>query len=220
MLSSIFPLPIGLPPLLSSAVLQLTTPPSVSTVLASLDNSSLAWLLQSLSCDPRASAAGSSERVLVDQGLPAIPKIIHNWEYVDLAMQFPTSITQHSTQVNSPLVARCSLFLGCVVIRQKSRQINSIADWIQVFVVFMAAIVSKHPSITLELVAYTLTILKASQQYDGLYWRSYDTNYRITAVASGNRAWSRLKASHCACRVFSLPCEGEIQSLWTLLVLC
>ena len=57
---------------------------------------------------------------------------------------------------------------------------------------YMAALVSAHPSATLELLAYMLTIIKASQQYDSLYWRSYDTNYRITAAASGNRSWSRL----------------------------
>ena len=44
----------------------------------------------------------------------------------------------------------------------------------------------------LELLAYQLTILKASQQYDGLYWRAYDTHYRVNAAATGNRLWSRL----------------------------
>ena len=56
----------------------------------------------------------------------------------------------------------------------------------------MAALVSQHPSATLELLAYMITIVKASQQYDGLYWRAYDTNYRLTASATGNRNWSRL----------------------------
>ena len=52
--------------------------------------------------------------------------------------------------------------------------------------------VCHHPSATLELLAYMLTIIKASQQYDGLYWRASDTNYRLTAAATGNRTWSRL----------------------------
>ena len=56
-------------------------------------------------------------------------------------------------------------------------------DWCQAFVIYMAAMVSHHPSATLELLAY---------QYDGLYWRAYDTNYRLTAAATGNRTWSRL----------------------------
>ena len=50
---------------------------------------------------------------------------------------------------------------------------------------YMVAMVSHHPSATLELLAYMLTIIKASQQYYGLYWRAYDS-------ATGNRTWSRL----------------------------
>jgi len=42
------------------------------------------------------------------------------------------------------------------------------------------------------LLAYQLTIIKASQQYDGLYWRAYDTHYRVNAAATGNCTWSRL----------------------------
>ena len=56
----------------------------------------------------------------------------------------------------------------------------------------MAALVSQHPSATLELLTYIIRIIKASQQYDGHYWRVYDTNYRLTAAATGNRNWSRL----------------------------
>ena len=67
-----------------------------------------------------------------------------------------------------------------------------IAQWIQAFTIYTAALVSAHHSATLELLAYSLTIIKVSQQYDGLLWRSYDVNYRVTAAASGNRRWSRL----------------------------
>ena len=51
---------------------------------------------------------------------------------------------------------------------------------------------SKYPEVTLDLLAYQLTIIKASQQYDGLYWRAYDTHYRVNAAASGNRKWAKL----------------------------
>ena len=59
--------------------------------------------------------------------------------------------------------------------------------------IYTAALVSAHPSAILELLAYNLTIIKASQQYDGLLWRSYDVYYRVSAAAaSGNQKWSRL----------------------------
>ena len=56
----------------------------------------------------------------------------------------------------------------------------------------MAALISEHPLGSLKLIAYMLTIIKTSQQYDGLYWRAYDTNYRLAAAASSNCTWSRL----------------------------
>lgn len=43
-----------------------------------------------------------------------------------------------------------------------------------------------------ELLAYMLTIIKPSQQYDGMYWHAYDTHYRISAAATGNKNWSYL----------------------------
>ena len=50
---------------------------------------------------------------------------------------------------------------------------------------------TKYPEATLDLLAYQLTI-KASQQYDGLYWCAYDIHYHVNAEASGNRKWAKL----------------------------
>ena len=50
----------------------------------------------------------------------------------------------------------------------------------------------KHPTAIHELLAYQFTIIKASQQYDGLQWRAYDTHFRISAAATGNKRWSCL----------------------------
>lgn len=91
-----------------------------------------------------------------------------------------------------PNATRFTLFLGCELIRPKRRQISFISDWVQRFTIYMAALTRKYPSAILELLAYQLTVLKASQQYDGLYWRTYDTHYRVTTAATGNWTWSRL----------------------------
>ena len=56
---------------------------------------------------------------------------------------------------------------------------DKLRTWTQAFLAYTAALVSEHPSATLELLAYGLTIIKASQQYDGLYWRTYGTHFRI-----------------------------------------
>ena len=65
--------------------------------------------------------------------------------------------------------------------------------------VYMEALVSEHPSATLELIAYGLTIIKASQHYDGLHWRSYDTHYRINAAVAENHQWSQLNTDLYTC---------------------
>ena len=157
-------------------------------------DSVLTWVLQSLL--PRTSTAGSGERVLLGNGIPCLPKKlvskIRAWEFVDLAELLPTANASESATSSGIPSARFSLFPGCEVVSHRRRRISNIVDWCQAFVIYMAALVSEHPSAALELIAYMLTIIKASQQYDGLCWRAYDTNYRLAAAASGNRTWSRL----------------------------
>ena len=92
---------------------------------------------------------------------------------------------------NSP-PACFTLFPGCEFVRQKKKQIESNTDWIQAFTLYTVALTSKFPSATCELLAYQLTIIKASEQYDGLYWRAYDTHYRINTAATGNKQWLQL----------------------------
>ena len=183
----------------SSGVAPTSVSPLSSSLIDSIASSSsagdsvMSWVLQSLL--PKA-ASGSSDRVLVGSGLPSIPRKllakIRNWEFVELSELLPASSpTEASTSSGVP-AARFSLFPGCEIVSHKKKQIADIAGWTQAFAVYTAALVSEHPSATLEMLAYMVTIIKASQQYDGLYWRAYDTNYRLTAAASGNRQWSRL----------------------------
>lgn len=35
--------------------------------------------------------------------------------------------------------------------------------------------------------------IKASEQYDGMYWRTYDTHFRVNAATTGNHQWARLE---------------------------
>ena len=109
-----------------------------------------------------------------------------------MADLLPSSSADDTTLPSTGIPARFSLFPGCEIIRSKKRQIGSIGQWVQGFAVYTAAIVAKHPSVIQELLAYMLTIIKASQQYDGMYWCAYDTHYCISAAATGNKNWSRL----------------------------
>ena len=134
--------------------------------------------------------------VLIDQGIPTILKYllqkVRRWEFIELSELLPSANQSDNASTTSSPAPRFSLFPGCEIVRPKKRQIVSITDWVQAFLVYTTTLVSEYPEATVQLLAYMLTIIKASQQYDGLYGHSYDTNYRITAAASGNHDWSRL----------------------------
>lgn len=181
------------PPCASSAALCTSLSASASGTLPDTP-SPLALVLGSLAGGQSLSAT-STERILIGAGLPTIPKAmldkIQRWEFVDLVDLLPAPST-YDAMANSTSQAHFTLFPGCELVRPKRRQILSIVEWVQAFTVYTAAIVQKFPAAVNELLAYQLTIIKSAQQYDGLQWRAYDTHFRISAAATGNRQWSRL----------------------------
>ena len=87
---------------------------------------------------------------------------------------------------------RFILFPGCEFIKPKKHRIETITEWIKAFTIYMADMSRQYPEVVPEMLAYQLAVVNASEQYDGLYWRSYDVHYRVNAAASGNRSWSAL----------------------------
>ena len=198
-LPSLGGMPPVIPPLpVASSVL--TTPMAAAPSDSSSTPSSALSVSDALNAMLSSLAASSSlptqgDRVPLGAGLPAIPRQlmdkIQRWEYIELADLLPASST-YDALANSNSPARFMLFPGCEIVRPKKRQILSILDWVQAFTVYSAAMARKYPEAVLELLAYQLTIIKASQQYDGLHWTAYDTHFRIHAAASNNRQWSKL----------------------------
>ena len=134
-------LPTSLPPLLvflSAPVASTTTTStacSVGSVLASsADDPITVWIWQALT-GPLQLPPAATDRVLVGQGIPTIPKAllqnIRKWEYVDLTDLLPASSSHDSasTSLHSP-TTRFSLFLGYKLIRPRKHQIATIADWV------------------------------------------------------------------------------------------
>lgn len=103
---------------------------------------------------------------------------------MDLAELLPAP-TAYDEIMNPP--AKFTLFPGCEILRPKRRQIESIIEWVKAFTVYSAALLQKFPEQRNELLAYQLTIIKASQQYDGLQWRAYDTHFHVSAAATNNK---------------------------------
>ncbi len=125
-----------------------------------------------------ASQQASAERVVIGPGFPTVPKKLLDrmiwWEFVDLAELLPQS-SAHNAATPEVDPHRFMLFLGCEFIKPKKRQINSISDWVRAFTVYVAAMAAKFPEAVRELLAYQLAVMRASDQYDSLYWRAYDT---------------------------------------------
>ena len=87
---------------------------------------------------------------------------------------------------------RFVLFPGCEFIKPRKRNIEAITEWVKAFAIYMAAMGKKFPEAVSEMLEYQLVIANASEQYDGIYWRCYDTHYRVNTAATGNRQWSHL----------------------------
>ena len=70
----------------------------------------------------------------------------------------------------------------------KSRwQIQDINVWLQCFATYITVMALKFPEYTPQLLAYMVTILKASQEYEGTTWAAYNVAYRQQAASTGHR---------------------------------
>ena len=76
------------------------------------------------------------------------------------------------------------LFFGCEFIKPKKRNIKAITEWVKAFAIYTSAMGKKFPEAVSKMLAYQLVIVNASEQYDGMYRRCYDTHYRVNAAAT------------------------------------
>ena len=68
----------------------------------------------------------------------------------------------------------------------------------------MAVVALVEPLAVPELMAYTGTIVRVSQDYDGLGWVRYDSAFRRQAALSGNKKWSVING-----RLFMMNFSGR-----------
>ena len=103
----------------------------------------------------------------------------------------------HKTSTHDPATPevdphRFVLYPGCEFIKPKKCNIEAITEMVKAFAMYMAAMGKKFPEAMPEILAYQQVSVNASEQYDGIYWRCYDTHYRVNTAATGNRQWSDL----------------------------
>ena len=133
----------------------------------------------------------SNNGVYIGEGLPPVPKKvadkITNWEFVDMWELLPEHWVART--LDEPGSSQRSATL------QKRRQVTKIHSWVQCFAMYISVMTRTHPEAVPELLAYMIGIVRASQDFEGLAWLSYDTAFRRQAAATGNRRWSRLNPS-------------------------
>ena len=78
---------------------------------------------------------------------------------------------------------------------RRKRAVTDIATWLQCFVTYTSVMSTSHLQAVPELLAYLIFILRASQDFGGVDWVTYDAAFRQQAAITGNRQWLRVNPS-------------------------
>ncbi len=68
--------------------------------------------------------------------------------------------------------------------------------WLQCFAVFVGVVANYEPEVVPGLMAYMVSIIRASQEYEGAAWVAYDAAYRRQAAATGSKKWGGVNTYH------------------------
>lgn len=78
---------------------------------------------------------------------------------------------------------------------RRKRAVTDVATWVQCFATYTSVMSGPHPGSVPELLAYLIFILRASQDFGGVAWVTYDSAFRRQAFITGNRQWSKVNPS-------------------------
>ena len=70
--------------------------------------------------------------------------------------------------------------------------VTDILIWLECFATLASVITSKHPDKAPHLFAYTRTIVRASRNFEGLAWVSYDTNFKRQVANQKSWDWGNI----------------------------
>ena len=121
----------------------------------------------------------------VGDGMPPVPaKLaakVRRWEFVEMGELLP------EFWVGQPRELEREASRGRT---RQARQVTDVFTWVQCFGTYVAVVAPVEPLAVPELMAYMGTIVRVSQDYDGLGWVRYDSAFRRQAALSGNKKWS------------------------------
>ena len=141
----------------------------------------------------------NSKLVPVGAGLPALPalpkKLIKQMQmgrYVDFCELPPAKGRTRplpSQEEGHIVIVRAEDLTG------SRKLIPDLATWMQCFALYTAVITNKEPERISNLLAYMVTIAKASVKYSWPSWVVYDQNFRQEAANNGLKDWSKVNPS-------------------------
>ena len=135
-------------------------------------------------------AGSSSAGVFMGEGLPPVPgrlvERIRKWEFLEMYELLPELLTDQKGGEGGA--------------RQTSRargwkRVQEVSVWLQCFAVFVGVVVKSAPDAVPGLMAYMVSVIRASQEYEGAAWVAYDAAFRRQAAATGQRDWSKINTS-------------------------
>jgi len=94
-------------------------------------------------------------------------------------------------------------------VSRRRRTVTDIATWVQCFATYVSVMSSAHPQAVPELLAYLIFVLRASQDFGGVAWVTYDAAFRRQAFITGNRQWSRVNPSLYSICFSGVPRTGQ-----------
>lgn len=128
--------------------------------------------------------------VFVGEGLPPVPSRIadriRKWEFVEMYELLPELLADQKSGESS----------GKQLSRARGRKrVQDVGVWLQCFAVLVGVVANSSPEAVPGLMAYMVSIIRASQEYEGAAWTAYDAAFRRQAAATGQRNWSAVNAS-------------------------
>ena len=167
-----------------------TVTAGLTTVTSTQANAAMLNLLPSMG---HSKGASLSAGIYVGEGLLPVPaklaEKITQWEFVEMAELLPefwsSLVSKESTPTPAPRQGAS----------RRKRAVTDIATWIQCFATYISVMSTPHPQAVPELLAYLIFILRASQDFGGVAWVTYDAAFRRQAFITGNQQWSKVNPS-------------------------
>ena len=103
---------------------------------------------------------------------------IRRWEYVDMGELLPEFWVSSKTEDDAGAKRGAQT--------RRTRKVTDIFTWLQCYGTYVSVLGRHTPEAIPELLAYMGTIVRVSQDFQGLAWVRYDAGFRRQAALTNN----------------------------------